>query len=484
VDADVAVVGRYRGLPLAGPAIEFDYLLRFWLSRALEMGMIGSGLGELFPIPLEKIRTKRNLRFGEILLVGMGEPGSFGADDLRFLMANVTVPVKSRRKLSFSTSLIGAGRNELSIEGAARGFLDGVLDGYYRCQSILEAMVESEREQFERAFFGEVRILLVEKEEARAKRTREEFERLQTHARVRDRVCLHVGASITSAGMLKTDSLDSSADTPTTDERLTFLRVNCPRPTEALGVVLPAEPRTDEPMVFQYSALTQMASVSVRELNADPYFVQKLPEKIMGSKTAAQREDFGRLWANYLIPEDLHQVIGGSDHLTLVLDGTTACYPWEMVALPGHRTARFLGIEFQLTRLFRTLFPRVPGIPPPLNNELRVLIIANPCPHFSDCSAGRFRRHPRGPLLPPSIGHRSGGWQDPAIQDRSASHARQRSGAGAGGHHGHGRDLGRLSAIRSRQHQTVNVPQCSAGKASGGGRGLSQNPAAAVAESP
>ena len=130
VDADVAVVARYRGLPFAGSAIEFDYLLKSWLTRPLEMGMIGSGLGEVFPIPVTNVHKERNLHFDEILLVGMGEPGYFGADDLHYLMTNVTVVVKSQRKQSFSTTLIGARRNELSVGGAARGFLDGVLDGY------------------------------------------------------------------------------------------------------------------------------------------------------------------------------------------------------------------------------------------------------------------------------------------------------------------------------------------------------------------
>ena len=182
---------------------------------------------------------------------------------------------------------------------------------------------------------------------------------------------------------------DFAVDTPPTDERLTLLRVYCPRQGEAVGAALPPEPGPDESMVFQYSALSQTASVTVRELKANPYFVQKLPKKIIGGRTAAQREDFGLLWANYLIPEDLHQVIGGSDHLTLVLDGTTACYPWEMVALPGHRTARFLGVDFQLTRLFRALLTRRSRDAPPLSTELRVLIIADPCPHYSELPKAR-----------------------------------------------------------------------------------------------
>jgi len=39
-----------------------------------------------------------------------------------------------------------------------------------------------------------------------------------------------------------------------------------------------------------------------------------------------------------------------------------------------------LGLEKKLTRQFRTMLSRPPGTTPPLNDEVRVLVIADPAP--------------------------------------------------------------------------------------------------------
>jgi hypothetical protein len=53
VKVPVAIGRRYEGLAFAGPTKEFDRQLDSWLTRALELGMIGSGLGQLFPVNLQ-----------------------------------------------------------------------------------------------------------------------------------------------------------------------------------------------------------------------------------------------------------------------------------------------------------------------------------------------------------------------------------------------------------------------------------------------
>ena len=51
----VAIGAGYEGLPLAGGTKAFDRLLDCWLSRALELGIIGLSLGRVFPINLQKL---------------------------------------------------------------------------------------------------------------------------------------------------------------------------------------------------------------------------------------------------------------------------------------------------------------------------------------------------------------------------------------------------------------------------------------------
>src|SRR5262245_60616476 len=45
VKAPVAIGARYEGLAPAGPTKVFDRLLDSWLTRAVDLGIIGSGLG-------------------------------------------------------------------------------------------------------------------------------------------------------------------------------------------------------------------------------------------------------------------------------------------------------------------------------------------------------------------------------------------------------------------------------------------------------
>ena len=49
VKVPVVIAGRYDGLPIAGATKAFDRLLDSWLTRAVDLGLVGSGLGQLFP---------------------------------------------------------------------------------------------------------------------------------------------------------------------------------------------------------------------------------------------------------------------------------------------------------------------------------------------------------------------------------------------------------------------------------------------------
>ena len=140
VKVPVAICPRYEGMALAGPAKEFDRQIDSWLTRAVDLGMIGSGLGQLFTVNLQRSRDAGRVNVDVLLMVGMGQPGDFAADDLRYLMSNVTIAVKSMGHDEFSTMLIGTGRNELSIGQAVRGFLEGIIDGYERFRVIADAV--------------------------------------------------------------------------------------------------------------------------------------------------------------------------------------------------------------------------------------------------------------------------------------------------------------------------------------------------------
>src|SRR5205823_12907385 len=99
----------------------------------------------------------------------------------------------------------------------------------------------------------------------------------------------------------------------------------------------------------------ESAAIPVREVAAQPYFVRQLPGRLTRARGLGEQEALGLFLMNFLIPEEFRPLIQVGNHLTLVLDAATACFPWEMAAYRGHQNTCFFGTDLQLTRQFRTL---------------------------------------------------------------------------------------------------------------------------------
>src|SRR5262249_24224669 len=104
------------------------------------------------------------------------------------------------------------------------------------------------------------------------------------------------------------------------------------------------------------------------------------PARMASADSPEDQEAFGTFFTNYLIPDEFRKLIQGGGNLTLVVDETTAAYPWEMAAYKKYAKTSFLGTSLGLSRQFRTLLAPPPSSPPPLNRVLKVLIIADPAP--------------------------------------------------------------------------------------------------------
>jgi hypothetical protein len=376
VKVPVAIGPRYQGLPLAGPAKAFDRLLDSWLTRALDLGMIGSGLGQLFPVNLQRRHEAGKVNVEYLLLVGLGEPGHFASDDLRYLMSNVTVAVKSLGQHQLSTDLIGTRRDELPIEHAARGFLEGILDGYERFRVIADTVSDSQertRQAAEQPLF----VALVAGDEDKARRVQEAFEALSRERSIPG-LQLEVarGDPVPPDPVPEPNAVDTEPDVPVTLLRVT--RNPPPSPASAPANANPAVTTGTE--VFQFSALSEVAAVSVREVEVNSYLIRELPDRMTNASSPQEQQAFGTFFANYLIPDDFRKLTDGGASLTLVVDETTAAYPWEMAAHKKYAKTSFLGTSLGMSRQFRTLLSPPPSSPPPLNRVLKVLIIADPAP--------------------------------------------------------------------------------------------------------
>jgi hypothetical protein len=362
-EVPVVVVGQYHGMPPHGPSRRIDKALNSWIKWAIELGMVGCRLGELFYIPV----TRGEIKAGGVLLAGMGELQQFGRDDLRFLMTNVVLAVVSLRRDRFGTVLIGSTRDDLPIDRAVRLLLEGTADAFERIpdggpRRITIVLVEADPKRF---------ALIV-----------------SAFKDLKDLGATIEGASLSSV-TTREDPITQGADK---DDEPTRPDLSPDSPTNQITVTDASTPATATSLLvqrFQYSAMSETATIPVRDVPVQPYFVDRLPGRLMVAETAADQESYGRLLASYLLPDDFYRLLDSNRPLTLVVDPVTARFPWEMAAIRGHRGTIFLGPDLQLTRRFRTSLSAAPGLAPPRNNALRVLIIADPAPPRFDLNGAR-----------------------------------------------------------------------------------------------
>ena len=158
--------------------------------------MIGSGLGQLFPINLQRLHEAGQVQVGHLLLVGMGEPGRFAADDLRFMISNVTVAVKSMCLDQLATSLFGTRRRELPIEDAVRGFVTGIVDGYERFRGIA-SVVQERQALLRQAAAKPLSVLLIESDEEKLQQIKASLEMLRNENLIGGKEALIEGLELT-----------------------------------------------------------------------------------------------------------------------------------------------------------------------------------------------------------------------------------------------------------------------------------------------
>jgi hypothetical protein len=119
----------------------------------------------------------------------------------------------------------------------------------------------------------------------------------------------------------------------------------------------------------------------VRDVEINATFARGAADRLMSSTTRDEQIKFGELLYTYLVPEDFHRMIDSGKPLKLILDRSTASYPWEMACFRSAQNPNrvsSLGVDLRVTRQFRTLLSSTPGMKPVLNRNLKVLIIADP----------------------------------------------------------------------------------------------------------
>ena len=104
---------------------------------------------------------------------------------------------------------------------------------------------------------------------------------------------------------------------------MTLLRITRSKTGSAIGGGALAN------QVFQFSALSELAAVPVREEELNGYFIHELPGRMTKSCSLEERQALGTFFSNYMIPEDFRKQTEAAVNLTLEVDESTAVYPWE-----------------------------------------------------------------------------------------------------------------------------------------------------------
>jgi hypothetical protein len=337
IKTPAVVVGHYKGLPPVRAVGALDQALEFWISRAVKRGMIGGGLGEVFLIP----NARKSLAANAVILAGMGDYGHFNREDLDLLFANVTYGVTALGWREFATVVVGSGEGSLSLDQAIEGMLEGVGSALRRLngQGRLDVLrvVEHDRDRFKAIL------------------------------KVLQRVMNESDGSMTVRF--------TTSELPKRTHRKTSSK---PEHVETMkGSRITIERDRD---VFRFSAIREQAVIPVREITIQSSYAEGAAELLKESKTPEDQRKYGKLLHSYLMPEDFQDMIDVTP-LTLMVDRSTAGFPWEMAAFEQHGKAVFYGPGRQLTRQFRTILSGAPGlIAPPIPNRLRALVIADPAP--------------------------------------------------------------------------------------------------------
>lgn len=337
IKAPAVVVGHYRGVPPVRAVGALDEALEFWISKAVKRGLIGGGVGEVFLIP----NTQKSLAASAVILAGMGEYGRFNREDLDLLFANVTYGVTALGWREFATVVIGSGEGNLSLAQAIEGMLEGVgsalrrLGGHERLETL--RIVEYDKKRFD-----SIKDLL--------------------H---------HIS-------MNQNDGLKLRIMERALPKRRRRKQSSPPANVDTMkGSRITIERDGD---VFRFSAIREQAVIPVREIAIQSAYAEGAADFLMGSRSLEDQQKYGKLLHSYLMPEDFQDMLEVTP-LTLMVDRSTAAFPWEMAAFEQHGKAIFYGPGRQLTRQFRTTLSGPPGlVAPQTDDRLRVLVIADPAP--------------------------------------------------------------------------------------------------------
>jgi hypothetical protein len=363
---EAVVVGHYMGVRPQASELALDRVIsahlppvgrpttaedaQLLLTSYTQRGTLRGALGEPFflPDPRDARRT--------IVVMGLGEPGRFGAAELSVIAREMCWAVCQLGIRRVATVVIGAGEGNLDVRQAVAAWLIGLYAAVTemppegrRVESL--TFVETDARKL-RALDRALRSSSPEFKGGITYRPVPESIWDEAHKRAREEALAEFDAQWAGNTRL------AHQDAPT---RITVGQTG---------------------RKYRFGAITATAAVPEREIPLDPRVVEAANDELAGERDRERRLQRGQFLGRLLLPEDLRPRLAGDAPVVLLLDSSTARIHWELVtedpAGPGAGKGEHLGLKRGLTRQLRTTFAPPPEPPPPPQRVLRVLVVADP----------------------------------------------------------------------------------------------------------
>lgn len=365
-DVQAVVVGHYMGVRPQASELALDRIIsrdlppvgghttaedaQLILTSYTQRGTLRGGLGEPFflPDPRDERRT--------IVVMGLGEPGRFGAAELTVVAREMCWAVSQLGIRRVATVVTGAGEGNLDVRQAVAAWLLGL------CAAVKEMPPDGRRLES---------LTFVERD---ARRLRALDRALSTSAPEFEDVITYNAVA---------DSAWEGARERAREEALAEFDAQWAGDTRLAHQDAPTRITVGQSgRKYRFGAITATAAVPEREIPVDPRVVAKANDELAGEQDRNRRLQRGRFLGRLLLPEDLRPRLVGDAPVVLLLDSSAARIHWELVTEepsgPGAGGGEHLGLRRGLTRQLRTTFAPPPEPPPPPQRVLRVLVVANP----------------------------------------------------------------------------------------------------------
>ena len=390
---DFLAVGHYQGVQPQWAELALDVRLskslglidkadteetadpaKLFITEATRRGAVTMRLGEPYVLPI----PKSDLR---IALAGLGLPGTFGRAELLMMIQEFVGTLGKLGCRHLGTVLIGSGDDNMDVPTVVRIWLE-----------TLHSLASSGLEVVPRITILQISPLRMQ----------------EVDKEIRELISLHASEWADSIDYVGPTLSEQKLDEKVNEELRAKEQA---RKEKAKKKDTRNDPPKELPPTFinvtrvrggfEFSAITNAASVPLRVIKVDPVILDNIGRRLAENGVPREQRDWGTLLEKLLIPRDLRaKLFSSAAPVVLTVDASSARIPWELLRIPSTlpdpadskdesgdapedialHTDQVLGSRpgFGVTRQLRTVFAPAPELERGQRRKLRFLVVADP----------------------------------------------------------------------------------------------------------